>query len=79
MQRRPDKKIWCPPPNPSTSRHESEQCQNQKACNDNKALLTREPSRAPDRRIGGKRTAPRYVIRLVKWTEFKPSRSTRST
>ena len=38
--------------------------------NDDKALQTTEPSRAPNRRIGGKRTAPKCVIRLVKSTEF---------
>ena len=41
--------------------------------------LTTEPSCAPNRRIGGKRTAPKCVIRLVKWIEFKPGRSTGPT
>ena len=50
-----------------------------KASNENKPLLTKESSHAPDRRLGGKRTAPRCVIRLVKWVEFKPRRGTRST
>ena len=73
-------KFCCPPPsNPSTSRHQSNHCQSQKARNDDKALQTTEPSRAPNRRIGGKRTAPKRIIRLVKWIEFKPGRSTGPT
>ena len=83
-RKKPEQKLdqnnfWCPPPNPSTSRHQGKHCQSQKARNDDKALQTTEPSRAPNRRIGGKRTAPKCVIRLVKWIEFKPGRSTGPT
>ena len=68
-----------PTPQPQHQSPPSKQCQSQKAKNDDKALQTTEPSRAPNRRIGGKRTAPKCVIRLVKWIEFKPGRSTGPT
>ena len=60
-------KILVPTPlTPSTSRHQSKQCQSLKAKNDDMALQTTEPPHAPNRRIGGKRTAPKSVVRLGK-------------
>ena len=78
MHRWPKKNL-VPTPQPQHQSPPSKQCQSQKAKNDDKALQTTEPSRAPNRRIGGKRTAPKCVIRLVKWIEFKPGRSTGPT
>ena len=75
MHGRPEKKIWCPPPNPSTSR------QSQKASNDDKALQTRESRRML--RIAGQAESElrraRDDLKVMDWIEFKPSRGMRST
>ena len=81
MHRWPEQKLWCPPANPSTSRHESEQCQSQKASNDDEALQTRESRRML--RIAGQAESElrraREDLKIVEWIEFKPSRGMRST
>ena len=63
------KNFLVPTPNPSTSR------QSQKASNDNKALLTREPSHASDRRMAESELRRECHETVKEWSEFKPSRS----